>query len=88
MVSSAFSPSAISITGYNADELKELAAKNEAWDKAQVSIYKRKCGLSDMVISNIASAINASASAGFSARSSSRVFAIVFPPFCPPVCAG
>ena len=24
-----------------------------AWDKAQVSIYKRKCGLSDMVISNM-----------------------------------
>ncbi len=39
--------------GYNADELKELAAKNEAWDKAQVSIYKRKCGLSDMLISNM-----------------------------------
>ena len=39
--------------GYNADELKELVAKNEAWDKAQVSIYKRKCGLSDMVISNM-----------------------------------
>lgn len=39
--------------GYNADELKELAARNEAWDKAQVSIYKRKCGLSDMVISNM-----------------------------------
>lgn len=30
-----------------------LAARNEAWDKAQVSIYKRKCGLSDMVISNM-----------------------------------
>lgn len=39
--------------GYNADELKELAARNEAWDKAQVSIYKRKCSLSDMVISNM-----------------------------------
>ncbi len=39
--------------GYNADELKELAARNEAWDKAQASIYKRKCGLSDMVISNM-----------------------------------
>lgn len=39
--------------GYNADELKELAARNEAWDKAQVSIYKRKSGLSDMVISNM-----------------------------------
>ncbi len=40
--------------GYNADELKEQAAKNEAWDKAQVSIHKRKApGLSDMTISNM-----------------------------------
>jgi len=39
--------------GYNADELKEMAARNEAWDKAQVSIYKRKSNLSDMVISNM-----------------------------------
>ncbi len=39
--------------GYNADDLKEMAARSEAWDKAQVSIYKRKCGLSDMVIANM-----------------------------------
>ncbi len=39
--------------GYNADELKEMASRNEAWDKSQVSIYKRKCGLSDVVISNM-----------------------------------
>lgn len=39
--------------GYNADELKEMAARNEAWDKAQVSIYKRKCSLSDVTISNM-----------------------------------
>lgn len=39
--------------GYNADEMKEMAARNEAWDKAQVSIYKRKSNLSDMVISNM-----------------------------------
>ena len=39
--------------GYNADELKEQAASNETLDKAQVSIYKRKCSLSEMVISNM-----------------------------------
>ncbi len=39
--------------GYNSDELREIAARNDAWDKAQVSIYKRKCGLSDTVISNM-----------------------------------
>ena len=39
--------------GYNADELRALASEYDAWDKAQVSIYKRKCGLSDMVISNM-----------------------------------
>lgn len=33
--------------GYNADELREEAAACEAWDKAQVSIYKRKCGLDE-----------------------------------------
>lgn len=31
--------------GYNASELREEAAACEAWDKAQVEIYKRKCGL-------------------------------------------
>ena len=41
--------------GYNSDELREIAARNDAWDKAQVSVYKRKCGLSDQVISNMMS---------------------------------
>jgi ATP-dependent protease ClpP protease subunit len=35
---------------YNADELREQATQNDAWDKAQVAIIKRKCGLSDTVI--------------------------------------
>ena len=39
--------------GYNADELRALAARYDTWDKAQVSIYKRKCGQSDQVISNM-----------------------------------
>ena len=39
--------------GYNADELRALASEYDAWDKAQVSIYKRKCSLSDQVISNM-----------------------------------
>ena len=36
--------------GYNADELRNMANSNDAYDKAQVSIYKRKCNLSDTVI--------------------------------------
>lgn len=39
--------------GYNADELREAAGQYDAWDKAQVSIYKRKTGLSDTVISHM-----------------------------------
>ncbi len=39
--------------GYNADDLREIAASYDAWDKAQISIYKRKCGLTDTVISNM-----------------------------------
>lgn len=39
--------------GYNADELREVAASCDAWDKAQVSIYKRKTSLSDTVISHM-----------------------------------
>ena len=39
--------------GYNADELRQMAVANDAWDKAQVAIYKRKCGLSDTVISHM-----------------------------------
>ena len=41
--------------GYNADELREIAARYDAWDKAQVAIYKRKCNLSDTVILNMMS---------------------------------
>lgn len=33
--------------GYNADELRKLAASNDAVDKAQAAIYKRKCGMND-----------------------------------------
>ncbi len=36
--------------GYNADELREHASQNDAWDKMQVEIYKRKTGLSDTVL--------------------------------------
>ncbi len=39
--------------GYNADELRECATQYDAWDKAQVSIYKRKTRLSDTVILNM-----------------------------------
>lgn len=35
---------------YNADELKEQAQNQDAWDKMQVEIYKRKTGLSDTVL--------------------------------------
>lgn len=36
--------------GYNADELRSMAKSNDAYDKSQVSIYKRKSGLSDTVL--------------------------------------
>lgn len=39
--------------GYNADELRELAKTYDAYDKAQVSIYKRKTGLSETVLSHM-----------------------------------
>lgn len=39
--------------GYNADEMREAADRNDAWDKAQVSIYKRKTGLSDTVLTHM-----------------------------------
>lgn len=32
--------------GYNADELREQAASQDAWDKMQMEVYKRKTGLS------------------------------------------
>lgn len=36
--------------GYNADDLRKEAEAYDAYDKAQASIYKRKCGLSETVI--------------------------------------
>ncbi len=33
--------------GFNADELRQLAASNDAVDKAQAAIYKRKTGISE-----------------------------------------
>ena len=41
--------------GYNADELRQAADSNEAWDKAQVAIYTRKCKLSETVIKHMMS---------------------------------
>lgn len=41
--------------GYNADELRNIATKNDAYDKSQISIYKRKSQLSDTVISHMMS---------------------------------
>lgn len=40
---------------YNADELRKAAEQNEAWDKMQISIYKRKTGLSETVLSHMMS---------------------------------
>lgn len=40
---------------YNADELRSMAKSNDAYDKAMVSIYKRKSGLTDTVISHMMS---------------------------------
>jgi len=39
--------------GYNANDLRQMATQLDAWDKAQVSIYKRRCSLSDTVISHM-----------------------------------
>ncbi len=36
--------------GYNADEMRQQAEQNDAWDKMQVEIYKRKTGMSDTVL--------------------------------------
>lgn len=35
------------IGGYNADELRQMAEENDAWDKMQVECYRRKTGLSE-----------------------------------------
>lgn len=40
---------------YNADELRERARHQDAWDQAQVNIYSRKSGLSDTVLSHMMS---------------------------------
>lgn len=36
--------------GYNADEMRKQADQNDAWDKMQVEIYKRKTGLDEAAI--------------------------------------
>ncbi len=36
--------------GYNADELRDQAREQDAWDQLQMEIYKRKTGLSDTKI--------------------------------------
>lgn len=41
--------------GYNADDMRSKAKENDAWDKAQVEIYKRKCGLTDTVLMHMMS---------------------------------
>ncbi|MFQ8761797.1 MAG: hypothetical protein ACLSAF_22360 [Intestinimonas sp.] len=38
--------------GYNADELREQATQQDAWDKMQMEVYTRKTGLSATVISH------------------------------------
>lgn len=39
--------------GYNADELREAAGQYDAWDKAQIAIYKRKTGMTETVLSHM-----------------------------------
>ncbi len=41
--------------GYNADELREAAGQYDAWDKAQIAIYKRKTGLTETILSHMMS---------------------------------
>lgn len=41
--------------GYNADELRAMAKQNDAWDQALITIYNRKTGLSETVISHMMS---------------------------------
>ena len=36
--------------GYNADEMREMATTNDAWDKMQSEVYQRKTGLSNAVV--------------------------------------
>lgn len=39
--------------GYNADELREQATQQDAWDKMQVEVYTRKSGLSATVVTHM-----------------------------------
>lgn len=39
--------------GYNADELRNMAKTNDAYDKSQITIYQRKTGLTDTVLSHM-----------------------------------
>ena len=39
--------------GYNADELREQATQQDAWDKMQVEVYTRKTGLSATVVNHM-----------------------------------
>ena len=41
--------------GYNADEMREMAAQNDAWDKMQSEVYQRKTGLSNATIMHMMS---------------------------------
>lgn len=41
--------------GYNADELRNMAKTNDAYDKSQISIYQRKTNLSETVLSHMMS---------------------------------
>lgn len=41
--------------GYNADELRNMAKTNDAYDKSQISIYQRKTSLSETILSHMMS---------------------------------
>lgn len=41
--------------GYNADELRNMAKTNDAYDKSQISIYQRKTNLSETILSHMMS---------------------------------
>lgn len=41
--------------GYNANELRDAATAMDAWDKAQVEVYRRKTGLSETVLMHMIS---------------------------------
>lgn len=45
----------LSVGWFNADELRDRARHQDAWDQAQVNIYSRKSGLSDTVLSHMMS---------------------------------